>query len=72
MGGTFDHLHSGHKLLLTMALAHTDTRLIIGITSQEMLSKKLHFDLIESFETRKSKVAAFCNKISPGVTVDIH
>ena len=32
LGGTFDHLHAGHKILLTMAALVARSRLIIGIT----------------------------------------
>jgi hypothetical protein len=32
LGGTFDHLHSGHKILLTMAAWITRDRVIVGIT----------------------------------------
>lgn len=32
LGGTFDHLHAGHKVLLTMAAWLAKRRLIVGIT----------------------------------------
>lgn len=32
LGGTFDHLHSGHKILLTMAASITSRKLIVGVT----------------------------------------
>ena len=35
LGGTFDHLHGGHKILLTMAVAITKRRLIIGLTGEQ-------------------------------------
>jgi bifunctional ADP-heptose synthase (sugar kinase/adenylyltransferase) len=34
LGGTFDHLHGGHKILLTMAACITAKRLIVGLTSE--------------------------------------
>jgi len=40
LGGTFDHLHLGHKLLLTNALFYTRETIIIGITSSSLLSNK--------------------------------
>lgn len=32
LGGTFDHLHAGHKILLTMSAWVTTERLIVGIS----------------------------------------
>ncbi len=32
LGGTFDHLHAGHKILLSMAAWITQEKLIIGMT----------------------------------------
>ncbi|EFP89882.1 uncharacterized protein PGTG_15838 [Puccinia graminis f. sp. tritici CRL 75-36-700-3] len=43
LGGTFDHLHSGHKILLTMAAWLTTHRLIVGITGQSLVSSILPF-----------------------------
>lgn len=32
LGGTFDHLHAGHKILLTMAAWISSWKVIVGIT----------------------------------------
>lgn len=34
LGGTFDHLHSGHKILLTMACWLAERRTIVGVTGK--------------------------------------
>lgn len=34
LGGTFDHLHSGHKILLAVSVWLTTQRLIVGISGQ--------------------------------------
>lgn len=34
LGGTFDHLHAGHKILLSMSAWIASARLIVGITGQ--------------------------------------
>ena len=39
MGGTCDHLHSGHKIFFGAAALNTK-KLMIGVTCQEMLGKK--------------------------------
>ena len=32
LGGTFDHLHAGHKILLSMGAYITSQKLIVGVT----------------------------------------
>jgi hypothetical protein len=34
VGGTFDHLHAGHKILLTMTAWITRKRLVCGVTGK--------------------------------------
>jgi phosphopantetheine adenylyltransferase len=68
VGGTFDHIHAGHKLLLT-ALAlilqpatktSTDPRrLIVGITGDELLKNKKYAEYMGSWEQRQQDVVDF-------------
>lgn len=68
LGGTFDHLHPGHKLLLhgTVLLMqlpdkHTSqtSTLIIGVSGDPMLQTKKFADELESWDTRCRSVLAF-------------
>ena len=67
VGGTFDHLHAGHKLLLTMTalvLKHTDSptasrTLTVGITGDELLKKKKFQDYLQSWNQRQDAVHSF-------------
>lgn len=36
LGGTFDHLHAGHKMLLTMSAWLAGQRIIVGVTGQSL------------------------------------
>jgi phosphopantetheine adenylyltransferase len=73
VGGTFDHLHAGHKLLLTAtALAldpssDSDTPIqrtvTIGITGEELLTNKKYAEVMESWKERQEKVADFLESI---------
>ncbi|KAI9284333.1 hypothetical protein BC943DRAFT_294039 [Umbelopsis sp. AD052] len=56
VGGTFDHLHAGHKILLTMTALIASKKLYCGITDDVMLAKKKHKELIASTEDRIQNV----------------
>lgn len=58
MGGTFDHLHDGHKFLLKTALNLSKT-IEIGLTSQELLKNKKAPSKLEDYDTRKNKLKTF-------------
>ena len=65
VGGTFDHLHAGHKLLLTMTALVLDPEpspgwcIAVGITGDELLKNKQYREGLEDFEQRLSAVRQF-------------
>lgn len=68
VGGTFDHLHAGHKLLLTAAalllqpdstVAPVNKRLIVGITGDQLLKNKKYAEYLGSWHTRQEEVVDF-------------
>ena len=69
-GGTFDHIHSGHRLLLTQAALLTKDRLLIGVTGDELLKKKKYAEVLENFEKRAQSVREFLTRLmGPDKTV---
>ena len=69
VGGTFDHLHAGHKLLLTMTavlcippgVSTGDKRrsLTVGITGDELLKNKKYREHLEDWHQRQRSVRDF-------------
>ena len=58
MGGTFDHLHEGHKFLLKTALSISEF-VEIGLTTQKLLEKKKYYSKLEDYQTRQEKLKDF-------------
>lgn len=74
VGGTFDHLHIGHKLLLTMTAFVLDQQrtsnedsversITIGITGDELLKNKKYAEQLESWSRRQERAHEFLNSI---------
>ena len=61
VAGTFDHLHAGHKSLLTTAKKLSD-RLAIGLTKPEFVVQKTLASLIEPFGVRRKNLKKFLGK----------
>jgi pantetheine-phosphate adenylyltransferase len=62
MGGTFDHLHDGHKFLIKTALLFSK-KIVIGLATENLLKKKKHTEKIENYKTREQNLKAFIDSI---------
>ena len=62
MGGTFDHLHDGHKFLIKTALL-LSKKIVIGLTTEDLLKKKKHAVKIKKNKTREKNLKAFIDSI---------
>ena len=71
VGGTFDHLHAGHKLLLSAAVAVARDRLVVGVTGDAMLVNKKFAAYLEPFDTRVAAVRSFIASLNPNLHVEI-
>ncbi|QDS68825.1 hypothetical protein FKW77_006483 [Venturia effusa] len=72
VGGTFDHLHIGHKLLLTMVaftvdppMATEENKAVItvGITAEDLLKNKKYAEFLEDWHDRYQSVHNFLHGI---------
>ncbi|EOR04927.1 hypothetical protein E3P92_00230 [Wallemia ichthyophaga] len=86
LGGTFDHLHAGHKVLLTLAVYLSIRRVVVGVTGEHfffrvvflakksgpaLLTRKNNAEILESIHTRKATVDAFVRRLAPQLECDI-
>lgn len=70
LGGTFDELHKGHKILINKAfnIAGKDGFVFIGITSGILLKSKIN---VEPIEKRKQIVQNYLRKKNFGIKTKI-
>lgn len=71
LGGTFDHIHDGHKILLTIGAFLTSERLIVGLTDQQLLVNKKFKDMLQNFQKRRANIESFIQLLKPSLKVEI-
>lgn len=59
LGGSFDHMHIMHKILLSAAVLCSNSHIWVGITSDSIVSTKSYALVSQSFQLRKQKVQNF-------------
>lgn len=67
LGGTFDHLHAGHKILLSMGAWIASEKLIVGVTASELLVRKPNAHLLEPLDVRMENVRQFLHRFKKGL-----
>jgi phosphopantetheine adenylyltransferase len=70
VGGTFDHLHIGHQVLLLHTILSAEKKVIIGVTSEQMLLKKVNHEIIQSLLMRIHEAREFMRTINPDIELD--
>ena len=68
VGGTFDRLHAGHRLLLHAASKNSE-KMEVHITSDEMAHSKSPF--VQSFEERRSELLNWADTVT-GCKITVH
>jgi len=62
MGGTFDHLHDGHKFLIKTALLFSK-KIVICLVTENLLKNKKHAAKIENYKKREQNLKDFIDSI---------
>ncbi|KAI3637067.1 hypothetical protein MIR68_004773 [Amoeboaphelidium protococcarum] len=65
LGGTFDHLHAGHYILLSMACWLSDEQVTVGISDESMVANKKFKQVLQSLEQRIQSVKDYLDIIAP-------
>jgi phosphopantetheine adenylyltransferase/uncharacterized protein (UPF0218 family) len=58
LGGTFDHLHLGHKRLLDIAFT-LSKKVTIGLATEDLYKQKFLANLIEDYNTRENQLKKY-------------
>lgn len=71
MGGTFDHMHLGHRLLLSQAVILTKGKLHCGVTSDILLKNKVYKEYMQPIEVRMEAVRTFLRTFNPRLDCNV-
>jgi pantetheine-phosphate adenylyltransferase len=87
LGGTFDHLHAGHKILLSMSAWIATRKIIVGVTGEQalqipevtlnmsvddvLLVNKSNKKVLQNIDERISLVRSFLDLFKPGLELFI-
>ncbi len=61
LGGTFDHLHDGHRFLLKIG-AKLGDHVAIALATEGLLKNKKYRNKIESYEVREANLRSYLKK----------
>jgi pantetheine-phosphate adenylyltransferase len=70
IGGTFEILHKGHRTLLSKAFQLGD-RIIIGLTSDEFVTRKQKKHIVSNYNERHENLITFLSNIGMSNRVEI-
>ena len=62
----YTRIHNGHRLLLSTSCLLTNSRIVVGVSDENLLVNKTLGELIEPLEVRMRNVAEFIEDIKPG------
>jgi pantetheine-phosphate adenylyltransferase len=67
VGGTFDRLHAGHRLLLGASALVATRAVFVGVTADQMLAAKKNASLLEPYAAREAGAVDFMRRVHPGL-----
>lgn len=70
LGGTFDGLHMGHKILLSSLLLISPKNITIGVAVDELLKNKKNKWVIQNYATRREEVIRFCKMFNKETEIE--
>jgi phosphopantetheine adenylyltransferase len=69
VGGTFDRVHAGHRLLLGATAMVTNESVFVGITSDKLLQNKSHKEKLQSYAFRSKSAVSYMENVNPKIHV---
>ena len=71
LGGTFDCIHNGHRLLLAQAALIATRRVLVGVADGPLLANKTLMELIKPVDTRVNEVETILRDCKPELKIEV-
>lgn len=71
LGGTFDHIHAGHMLMLAAASQSVTDILHVGVTGDEMLKNKKYAEELDTIDVRMNRVKEILSEQNPSLQLNV-
>lgn len=72
VGGTFDRLHNGHKILLSVCCMKATDLFVCGVSDDELLTKKALKEILQPLPERIFHVADFVHSVKPSLKQSVN
>jgi phosphopantetheine adenylyltransferase len=69
VGGTFDRLHAGHRLLLAATALAARERVFAGVTADALLAGKARRELLQPYAERAAAAESYSRRVRPSLQV---
>jgi cytidyltransferase-like protein len=73
LGGTFDRIHAGHKLMLTQMtmICKPDATVHVGVSGDPLLKNKQFKEMIKPLRDRMEDVRLLLQELKPGINTNV-
>lgn len=71
LGGTFDGIHVGHKIMFSEATLRCNKKIVVGVTDTNLTKSKILWEIIKPLDERLEEVEEYLKEIDPSIQREV-